>query len=402
MTTVDNLLLKIANFSDPAIEAQVPKRDCKVLRSLASSIADKFFITENQSKLLVKILKENSKNIVNFSEEIDEALKDPSWSRRFREIEQVRKLYLGKNSEDELALVIELSFNSEIRKILSNLAKQHDTIVIGQNGKKHYAELTEKNVVILVDMLTPYAFEIDEKVKNYYDTIKSWSEQDYVDQFKLTNITNANFQKHITDDLGISTEITQSIINDRSIRYQFFTENPKNLGESLTDYIANRPGTKLWIDKNQHQLSDVIASLIELKRLPVLVIFDTLVTAKYLENLQILSKSLEDNNITDRVGIYFRLENDDVGSQFNQLIKHKEYNYELNHDTRVVAVMSGKLPKFFIKNVWKPMSVLCLDSRMGLRHGKTAVYSNCCDLVVEWAEQPNLLEQKKIGSWRQN
>jgi hypothetical protein len=402
MITVDNLLLKIANFADPAIETQVPKRDCKVLRSLASSVVDQFFITENQSKLLVKILKENSKNITNFSQEIDEALKDPCWSKSFREIEQVRKLFISKNSEDELVLVVELSFNSEIRKILTNLSKQHDTIIVGQNGKRHYADLTEKNVVILVDALAPYDFDIDEKVKNHYDTIKSWSEQDYVNQFKLTNITNSNFQKHITDDLGISTEITQSIINDRSVRYQFFTENPKNLGETLTDYIANRPSTKLWIDKNQHQLSDVIASLKDLKRLPILVIFDTLVTSKYLENLQILSKSLQDNNITDRIGIYFRLENDEVGSQFNQLIKNQEYNYELGQDTQVVAVMSGKLPKFFIKNAWRPMSVLCLDSRMGMRHGKTAVYANSCDLVIEWAEQPAIMEQPKIGLWRQN
>ena len=118
--------------------------------------------------------------------------------------------------------------------------------------------------------------------------------------------------------------------------------------------------------------------------------------------IQILSKSLEDNNISDRVGVYFRLENDDIGSQFNQLIKHKEYNYELGQETQVVAVMSGKLPKFFIKNAWKAMSVLCLDSRMGMRHGKTAVYANTCDLIIEWAEQPAIIEQKKIGQWRQN
>lgn len=402
MTTVDNLLLRIANFTDPAIETQIPKRDCKVLRSLASSISDNFFITENQSKLLVKILKENSNSITNFSGEIIETLKTPRWSKGFREIEQVRKLFIGKNSDDELSLVVELTFNSEIRKILASLSKQHNSIIVEQNGKRHYADLTEKNVVILVDTLSPYNFDIDEKVKNYYDTIKSWSEQDYVNQFKLTTITNTNFQKHITEDLGISTEITQSIINDRSVRYQFFTENPKNPGETLTDYIANRSSTKLWIDKNQHQLSDVIASLIELKRLPILVVFDTLVNAKYLENLQILSKSLEDNNISDRVGVYFRLENDDIGSQFNQLIKHKEYNYELGQETQVVAVMSGKLPKFFIKNAWKAMSVLCLDSRMGMRHGKTAVYANTCDLIIEWAEQPAIIEQKKIGQWRQN
>ena len=54
--TVDNLLIKISNATNPAIEDQISGRDCKVLRSLASSVNSHIFITENQSRLLVKIL----------------------------------------------------------------------------------------------------------------------------------------------------------------------------------------------------------------------------------------------------------------------------------------------------------------------------------------------------------
>jgi len=61
--------------------------------------------------------------------------------------------------------------------------------------------------------------------------------------------------------------------------------------------------------------------------------------------------------------------------------------------------MSGKIPKFFLTNPWKPMSVLTLDTKMGLRHGKTSVYSNCCDLIIEWAEAPPLIEQKILKTW---
>jgi hypothetical protein len=42
------------------------------------------------------------------------------------------------------------------------------------------------------------------------------------------------------------------------------------------------------------------------------------------------------------------------------------------------------------------MSVIALDSRMGMRHGKTAVYSNCCDCIVEWADEPSIIDQKII------
>jgi hypothetical protein len=86
MTTIDALLLKIVNFSEPTIEEQIASRDSRVLRSLASSINTHLFITENQSQLLVKILRENSEKIPVFSEEIKSALIDPTWSKIFRRI----------------------------------------------------------------------------------------------------------------------------------------------------------------------------------------------------------------------------------------------------------------------------------------------------------------------------
>ena len=66
MMTIDNLLIKIINSADPAIEHQVSKRDIKVLRSLGISVNTQSFITENQSRLLIKILRENCNKLVSF------------------------------------------------------------------------------------------------------------------------------------------------------------------------------------------------------------------------------------------------------------------------------------------------------------------------------------------------
>ena len=394
--TIDNLLLKIVNFTEPTVEALIPARDSKVLRSLATSIASNFFITENQSRLLMKILKDNSKKMTNFSEEISLALQEPMWSRSFRHIEQIKKLYIKKNEEQEPILVVEFTFNSEIRKTLTGLGKKLDGGLNSSNQKLWPIELTEKNIVLVYEVLEPLGFEVDEIVKNHYRTIKSWSEQEIRDQFLLTNIEHQNFQKAITADLGIETAIDQNIINDRSIRYQFFTENAKNHGETLTETIANRSKSRVWVDKNQHSVTEVISSLVELRRLPLLVVFDTIVNDKYLKNLKILSESLEENGIFDGVGIYFRLPNDEMGKQFNNFIAEKKYNQRLDDRLKVAAVMSGKIPKFFLSTPWKPMSVITLDTKMGLRHGKTSVYSNCCDCIVEWAEADTMFDKKAI------
>ena len=70
------------------------------------------------------------------------------------------------------------------------------------------------------------------------------------------------------------------------------------------------------------------------------------------------------------------------------------YNCNLDINTKIVGVQNGKIPKFFLKNDWKPMTVIALDTKMGLRHGKTSVYSNRCDLIIEYSDAPSVLEKK--------
>jgi hypothetical protein len=400
MITVDNLLLQIVNCSSPSVDSLVSKKDFKVLTSLASSSNSFLFITESQSNLLLKILNDNKEKLAVIENNIAKILATPEWSRPFRKIEQVRKLSIVKNLEEEYVLQLEITPSGKIRKILMDANKVIENLIQLPAGKYYQADLTEKNIVLLVNLLTPFNFDISENVKNHYETIKSWSETEIRNQLLLTKIEHPNFHKAITSDLGIETAIDQNIINDRSMRYQYFTENAKNPGENLVEYLSNRPSTRIWVDKNQHTLTEVVESLIHLRRLPLLVVFDGNATTKFQENLENLSEALENNGIFDHVGVYFRLANDDAGKQFNSFIQSKSYNYKLDDTTIVASLLGGKMPKFFLKNAWKPMSVIALDTRMGMRHGKTSVYASCCDLIIEYADQPTILEQSKLQTWQ--
>jgi hypothetical protein len=394
MMTIDTLLLKILNFASPPIEANISLRDCRVLRSIAQSIESGLYITENQSKLLIKILQENLERIPNFTEEINASLSAPLWNRSFRHVEQVKRMFLDKDEDGELRIIVEFSFNNEIRKTLNEIIKKSEDMNIQIYGKKYVVELTEKNIVFLIDELSKFDFDIDDILKSHYNTIKSWSEFEVRDQFLITKIEHKNFQKAITDDLGLFTTIDKNIINDRSMRYKYLTTEHQNFGENLTEVIANRSTNRVYVDKNQHSIDEVISSLIELKRFPLLVVFDNVVNNKHIENLKILSDGLKNNQISNGVGVYFRLPNDEMGKKFNALIAEKKYNNRLDDSLKVAAVISGKLPKFFLTNTWRPMSVIALDSHMGMRHGKTSVYSNCCDCIVEWANEPAIFDKK--------
>ena len=232
MTTVDKLLLKIVNHNSPTIEEILAKRDSRVLRSLATAISSNVFITENQSKLLLKILDENCEKFEIFKDEILETIKAPAWSQRFRFIEQVRKFYIGKDLEHEPCLVLEFTFSSQIRKILQNLSKNLENFTQRNPGKNYEADLTEHNLVMLYEALGKLNFDIDETIKTHYDTIKSWSKADFQNQFLITAMPGQNFVKHITADLGVETPADSMLINDRSKRYQYFLKNDERMNRA--------------------------------------------------------------------------------------------------------------------------------------------------------------------------
>lgn len=395
MTTVDQLLLQIVNYSSTTIEELVSKRDARILRSMASAIISSNFLTENQSKLLVRILRENQEKLKSVNDNLVEQLLVPTWSREFRIFEQTKKLYIS-NSNDELSLIIEISYSSSLGKEIDNIGKSVSGMSAGQSGKFYHADLTEKNIVTLVSRLKKLDFEIDQKIQNYYEIIQLWSESEIRDRFKIDTITHDNFQKQITSDLGIHTPIDQNIINDRSLRYQYFGEKSGKNPENLTETVATRLTRQLWLDKNIIDLSDIFDTLRNLKRFPLLIVFDSNDQKKCLEELVNLSKILEKNGIVDNVGIYFRLGNDGIGKEFNQLIANKKYNSQLDNTTKIVGIASGKIPKFLLKTAWKPMSVISIGRL--LQHNKTSVYANCCDLIINWSDTQPIVEARM--SWQ--
>lgn len=390
MTTIDKLLLQLIN-SSPELLNSVPSRDVKVMKSLSKIILSPNFITENQGKLLIKVLSENLEKFGDLKSEISVMLSSPVWSKTFRPIDKTKKIYL---SVEDPGIIIEFAYSSSLRKIITGVWKEISGLSQINNGKSYRAELTEKNIVKIYETFKPHGFEFEEKLVDFYNTIKSWSKIEVNQQFLLTTISHLNFQKAITSDLGIETPIDEIIIRDRSNRYQYFVKDAREIPENLTEQIAFRKSNKVWIDRKEVGLNEIFSSLLELKRLPALVIFDSNDHKKCFEDFVIFHENLEKNKITDNVGIYFRLPNDEFGSQFNKSIADNQYNSQLDENTKIVGVQHGKIPKFFLKSAWKPMSVIAIGN--SLRQTKTAAYASCCDLIITYTDQQPLIETRNI------
>jgi len=201
--------------------------------------------------------------------------------------------------------------------------------------------------------------------------------------FDIFSTTNTKLIDQVENDIGKISKENLLLLNDRKIRYQYQISEEFD-DESLAASIANRKTSKIFIDSKQITLTDIIAALKQLDRLPLLVIFDHYEVEKSWNMLQKLREAILENNLS-KVGIYFRFDSgSNDATNFNSLIKVSNFNQYLDTDSEVVGIASGKLPKFMLKSDWYPRSVLNLQN--SYKNNRTTVYCNSSDLIINYGE----------------
>lgn len=377
MNTVDQTLIELYNFGLEKLSKDIPGRDRKILSSLARQIISGHFLTENQGKLLVKILKENYGYIKNSVEDFFEVLEVPTWSKHFRVLEQYRKIYPIKG--DNSAIIIEFSYNKRIRQKITDLNKLLEGQIYSISSKQYGVALTEKNIYTIVNEFKNTGFEIDQHLLKLYDEISEILEKKEP-TFDVFNLKNEKLISAITVDIGKISEDNLLLLNDRKFKYQYqiFPKIPEN---SLTVSIAQRSSPKIWIDSTKVEFDEIIESLKALNRFPLLVVFNAHDSAESLENLKKLANSLKKFNVDESSGIYFRFDNStDLNKEFNSYISTIQYNKNLNLTSQVAGIGNNKLPKFMISSDWKARSVISFSNNF--KNNKTSLYCDDIDLVI--------------------
>lgn len=390
MITIDYILTSIENYGFDKITQVVSRRDIRILRNLANLIKSSDFITENQGNLLIKILKENRKSLGFLDTDIHSVLENPQWSRLFRKVHDIKKITIHQ-ANDEKFLKIECDFNFELKKSFADTFKNADGNVSVVNNKIHLLPLTEKNLVLVVSMFHPENFEISEEILEFFATINTWSKSEFFSKFELQTIDNKKIIERLHEEGVLEDNTDDQLLMDRKIRYQYqFFPEVKYLG--LTNYIADRENSKIWVDPKMHEFDNLVDSLVSLKKFPILLIFNGHNEYECIKQLDAVSQTLCKRNLTDDVGVYFRFQNIGKGKDFNQRIADNQFNAPLNVNTKIAGLINGKLPKFFLKTDWRPNSVISFTNN--LNHNKTSVYCNNCDLIVYYTDKmPFAVEQ---------
>jgi hypothetical protein len=381
MVTVDKFLFSLCyNYKDSLI-TDWPQRDKKVLVSLSKQIQSGNFLTENQGKLLIKILKENWGTVAKITNADISLIENPQWTEPFRVIEQLRKIFIL--ADEQPKIVVEFTYNKRIRQRINDLNKVLQGQLVCANSKQYHLPLTEQNIYNVVQHFKSDDFEIDEKIMDFYHEIEEIIESKN-NSLNVFSLVNEKLISAIKKDVGDITQDNLILLNDRRIKYQYQISS-KNLENSMKNSLANRSSTKVWINSKDHELTEVIENIRALNRFPLLVIFNGHDSKECLKNLEKLTTSAP--NI--ETGIYFRFDNYvDSDKQFNMFIQSNKLNAKLSPTTLVAGIANNKLPKFMVKGTWYPQSVITFSNNF--KNNKSSYYCDSVDLIVYYNDKQPL------------
>jgi len=378
MLTIDQLLIKIEANGFENLSAAIPVRDRRILKNLSRLIKIPSFITESQGRLLIKILQENLESLNFIGHDLIPSLKIPSWSKQFKTVSVIKRINIVKGEDNTPLIDIEFTFNKEVKKILSELGKSLDGSYGVVSGHHNRFLLTEKNLFKLVNALKKFHFDKSVQVQTLYDEIALIDKDKYEKMFNIEELHHSFLKTLLIEDIG--TTENSLLLEDRKLRFQYNVTSGIVKDESLVNKIATRKNNKIFINSVDYKLEDVARAIRQLKRVPVLFIFDEYNVKSCLENLTLVKNALDAMQITPNVGVYFRFDNEGQGEEFNKLVSEFGYNKQLDADNKISVISNGKLPKFFLKNSWYPKAVISFSNQ--LRNNKTSVYCNECDLIV--------------------
>lgn len=381
MPTIDSLLLVISG-DIRKIQNIIPKKDKRILLSLAKQLSSGIFLTENQGNLLVKIFTENLDAVATIAANVDSVIRSKSWSKTFREVKRIRKIYTSQ--EFPHSFVVEFSFNTRLKEKLSQVNTQLRGNVI-TSGSKYIFTLSEDSLHLVMKAFAKDDFEVEEKLIKFHQEIQE-IEKNEKTPFDIFSLANEKVKVAVEKSLGVDYLGDLRLLQDRKIRFQY--KNTEKIPEfSLEDTIANRDGRKIFVSTESYALINLLKSLQALDRFPLLVIFDGRDSVKDKAHLDLLQKSVKNLGILEDIGIYFRYNKESDIAKFNQSIADLHYNKNLSDTTVIAGISNNKIPKFMIKTGWKPQTVISFTSNFKLN--KSYVYCSDVDLIIYYgANQP--------------
>jgi hypothetical protein len=223
----------------------------------------------------------------------------------------------------------------------------------------HYFKLTEKNVDLVVENFIHKGFIIDDVLLATYNeiqAIKSAGENSiipYYDNEQFYNLTNSAI------DYLQNKKFTLKQIHDRKLRYGLCTVSPAIDLTGLDQIVVNRESSVVHVDPERYTVENIFSLLNELDRYPLLVCLDE---TEAFDQIQKVYFSLNNFVSNEEQAVLFRVDSNSTQARFNSFVADNNLNNWVNKDTKVVYIEKNKIPKVLLKEEWKPICAVSLNS----------------------------------------
>ena len=385
--TVEDCLEIMTGLSDILISPPfvLQQRD----RNIISNIAMKTFkgtgLTDKQLAVVKKIL------ITNYAQDfldrgIDltaslEQLRGPLREldrstfikiKLVKDIPELKQTYnQGNFHMEHKVIVVRFPFNLSYARVINDIKKKYRYDDRYFNFDNQYLfPYEEKYVYHLVNKFKEKIKDIDPVLISVYEKLSEINQhpEQYVPgiyNYQICNVPQT-FIDILHNKFGVPSKENLYLYKDR--QQALSLEHMDNLAveqslsnlDILTKKIAARKTFIVNINRNKWTLDQVLNSLIELQRFPLLVILNEKTAADDYHEIHTKLKNLFHN---DQMTVMFRLPNQGIKNiEFNQMISENGTNKPVDKNTKIVYINNRRVPKPLIKSDWCAESVINLRS----------------------------------------
>lgn len=420
--TIEDCLELIAGYSAKAVTPAfiLLERDKKIITDIAGKVFRGVALTDRQLDAVKKILITRYKSQFKISGiDLENSVNNLRQPLRYLDRSEYIRIEEGTNYLEPYwsgftpskVIVTRFPFNmtyskqiTEVRKLLGPLNSRFYSQKLKD---KYILPYTEKIVHRLIGKFKNKIKDIDPILLDVYNECEQIykKEKDYVPgiyNYKIQNSSDAvtkYYQEYFGDPVNENLYLYFDRKEKMGLKYfdkVSLSQSTQNLS-ALSKAILDRNYSRINLDTKKWPLEQIVNTVHELRRFPLLVVLPGQTEKDSLEDLHKKHKLFK-NIVDDKdISVLVRCKNGTTfGKEFNDYIKDNKLNNSLAKTTKVVYITSKKIPKPLLTSGWEPEAVLIGDNTRS--YTKVDKYIGTIDLQLQINGQDSYWNQIHIGA----
>jgi hypothetical protein len=278
---------------------------------------------------------------------------------------------------------------------LESLAIRKDEYLHDKGSHEHYFLLNASNAYKIVTAFQNKNFNIDNDLIDLSNkTLEIVNQKEkyvpFTEHGILYNVPE--FVHSYIDAVVIEESDRELFYADRSLLFDYAV--PQTDPVNLTEQIAFRQEKEVTLSPENHSMEDIVKSLVQLNRFPIVVLIDT---DQEFTQVTEISTELSKYVSNKEQSVLFRVDNSHDTYNLNNYVHDNQLNNWVDNTTKVVYIKKNKLPKLLLNSEFKPITALAKTSLRSNPHINLYVGFNC-DLVVNNDKLVNMFNKwSRIG-----